>query len=257
MKDPYDTRDSAPRAGSPLWIHMALVVFTGAGALAWAVGQTGAGSVHGLVRSPVFWEIAALTVAGEMRPIVTPGRPARDAPVISLTFSFTALLFWGFGVAALLRVLSTVIAGVAQHRAPHRIAFNAAQLTLSLGAAGLVLMAGGLHPSPAAPGAPTGRELPYLAAAAAAYFVLSYLLVSIAVALHSRTSYPRTVRTSLPYQAFVNFVLLSAAPLVAIAVSRSPRLLRLFLLPQRPADRDRDQRRGGQQHEVHERLVGQ
>jgi hypothetical protein len=56
--------------------------------------------------------------------------------VISLAFSFAALLFWGFGVAALLRVLSTVFTGVAQHRAPHRIAFNAAQFTLSLGAAG-------------------------------------------------------------------------------------------------------------------------
>jgi len=231
MTDPNDTRDAAPRAGSPLWTHMALVIFTGALALAWGVGQLGAGSVHDLMRSPVFWEIAALTVVGEMRPIITPGRPGSDAPVISLAFSFAALLFWGFGVAALLRVLSTVFTGVAQHRAPHRIAFNAAQFTLSLGAAGLVLWAGGLHPSAAAPGAPTGRALPYLAAAAAAYFVVNYLLVSIAVALHSRTSYPRTLRTSLPYQAFVNFVLLSAAPLVAIAVSRSPLLLILFLLP--------------------------
>jgi len=231
MKDPNDTRDVAPRAGSPLWTHMVLVIFIGALALAWAVGQLGADSVHDLMRSPGFWEIAALTVVGEMRPIVTPGRPGSDAPVISLAFSFAALLFWGFAVAALLRVLSTVFTGVALHRAPHRIAFNAAQFTLSLGAAGLVLWAGGLHPAPAAPGAPTGEALPYLAAAAAAYFVVNYLLVSIAVALHSRTSYPRTLRTSLPYQAFVNFVLLSAAPLVAVAVSRSPLLLILFLLP--------------------------
>jgi diguanylate cyclase (GGDEF)-like protein len=231
MKDPNDTRDTGPKVGSPLWIHMALVIFMGTLAVGLAVTGLGLAGVHHLSKTPAFWEVAALIVVGEMRPIITPGRSGTDSPVVSLAFSFAALLFWGFGVAALLRVLSIVFTGVAQRRAPHRIAFNAAQTALSLGAAGLVLWSAGLHPAPDQPGLPGGRTLPGVALAAVAYFAVNYLLVSVAVALHSRTPWTRMLRTSLAYQAFANFVLLSAAPLVVVVVSRSPLLLILFLLP--------------------------
>ena len=42
---------------------------------------------------------------------------------------------------------------------------------------------------------------------------------------------PATLRAALPYQAFVNLVLLSAAPLVAVVMGRSALLVLLFLLP--------------------------
>jgi diguanylate cyclase (GGDEF)-like protein len=231
MKDPNDTRDIGPRAGSPLWIHMIGVTGAGVVVLAWAVSQLGLSGLSHLAHDPRFWVIAALIVVGEVRPIATPGRSGPDAPVISLAFSFAALLFWGFPAAALLRVISTALVGAAKRKAPHRIAFNAAQFTLDLGAAGLVIAASRLHPVPGDPWLPNGQGLPSVALAAVAYFVVNFLLVGTAVALHARTPYFRTLWANLPYQAFANFVLLSAAPLIAVVLSRSPMLLVLFLLP--------------------------
>jgi diguanylate cyclase (GGDEF)-like protein len=231
MKDPNDTRDIGPRPGSPLWIHLTGVTGAGVVVLAWAVSQLGLAGLNSLAHDPRFWVIAALVVIGEVRPIATPGRSGTDAAVVSVAFSFAALLFWGFPVAALLRVLSTTLVGVAKRTAPHRIAFNACQLTLSLGAAGVVIAAARLHPAPGDPWLPDARGLPSVALAAIAYFVVNFLLVGTAVALHERAPYFRTLRANLPYQAFANFVLLSAAPLIAVVVSRSPMLLVLFLLP--------------------------
>jgi diguanylate cyclase (GGDEF)-like protein len=231
MKDPNDTRDIGPRAGSPLWIHMTGVTGAGVVVFAWAISRLGMAGLDRLAHSPGFWVIAALVVVGEVRPIVTPGKSGPDAPVVSLAFGFAALLFWGFPVAALLRVVSTALVGAAKRRAPHRIAFNGAQFTLGLGAAGLALALAGVHPSPGRPWLPSGAGLPQVALAAIAYFAVNFMLVGTAVALHSRAPYFRTLRANLPYQAFANFVLLSAAPLIAVVVSRSPLLLVLFLLP--------------------------
>jgi diguanylate cyclase (GGDEF)-like protein len=236
MKDPNDTRDIGPRVGSPLWLHMTLVTVAGGLLLGWALTRLGLAGLGQLAGNPRFWVIAVLVVVGEVRPIVTPGRAGPDAPVVSLAVSFAALLCWGFPVAALLRVTSTTLVGVAQRKAPqrkapHRIAFNAAQFVLSLGAAGLALDVAGVHPAPGHPWLPNGAGLPAVALAAIAYFTVSFLLVSAAVALHSRVPYGRTLRAWLPYQAFASFVLLSVAPLIVVAVSRSPLLLAAFLLP--------------------------
>jgi diguanylate cyclase (GGDEF)-like protein len=231
MKDPNDTRDVGPRVGSPLWIHLTAVSAAGAVVLGWALTQLGSTGLDALAHNPRFWVIAGLVVVGEVRPIMTPGKTGPDAPVVALAFSFAALLFWGFPVAALLRVISTTLVGAAQRKAPQRIVFNAAQFTLSLGAAGLALSADGLHPTPSHAWLPGGAGLPGVALAAIAFFAVNFLLVGRAIALHARAPYLRTFRSLLPYQAFANFVLLSAAPLIVVVVSRSPLLLVLLLLP--------------------------
>jgi diguanylate cyclase (GGDEF)-like protein len=231
MKDPNDTRDVGPRVGSPLWIHLTAVSAAGAVVLGWALTRLGSTGLDALAHNPRFWVIAGLVVVGEVRPIMTPGKTGPDAPVVALAFSFAALLFWGFPVAALLRVISTTLVGAAQRKAPQRIVFNAAQFTLSLGAAGLALSADGLHPTPSHAWLPGGAGLPGVALAAIAFFAVNFLLVGRAIALHARAPYLRTFRSLLPYQAFANFVLLSAAPLIVVVVSRSPLLLVLLLLP--------------------------
>ena len=43
---------------------------------------------------------------------------------------------WGFPIAVLLRGISVIVGGIAQRHTPQRVAFNVAQLALSL-AAGL------------------------------------------------------------------------------------------------------------------------
>ncbi|MGD0374337.1 MAG: EAL domain-containing protein [Streptosporangiaceae bacterium] len=230
MKDPNDTRNIGPRIGSPLWIY--LTVVTAAGLLVIAAGFRHLNGLPELARHPIFWLVAALIVIGEMRPIVTPGRSNTEAPVASLTFSFAALLFWGFGVALVLRATATLAVGLAQRKAVHRSAFNAAQVTLSMAAAGLVLAVTGIHPTSARPWILAGGQLPAVALAACAYFAVNFLVVSVAIALHSRARIAATLRAALPYQAFVNLVLLSAGPLVAVVMgTRSAPLVLLFALP--------------------------
>ena len=231
MRDPNDPRDTSPRIGSPLWIYLTAVTGAGCAVLALAMVSLAATGLPTLLSQPLLPAIAALSVAGELRPIVTPGKSRPDSGDASLTFCFAALLYWGFPVAALVRLVTSVIAGVIGRGAVFRTAFNTAQYTLSLCAAWLVLRAAGINPQPLSPWEPAGRELGALGLAALAYFVVNFVLVCVAVALHSRVSILATLRKELPYQAFVNLVLLSAAPLVVVVMGRSVLLVLLFLLP--------------------------
>jgi diguanylate cyclase (GGDEF)-like protein len=231
MRDPNDPRDTGPRIGTPLWLYLTAVTVAGAAALALAAVSPANAGLTALLRQPLLPAIAALAVIGELRPIVTPGKSRPDSADASLMFCFAALLYWGFPVAALVRLVTSVVTAVVGRRPVFRTAFNAAQYTLSLGAAWLVLLAAGIHPRPLAPWTPTGRELGAVGLAAVAYFLVNFFLVSVAVAVHSRAPIPATLRKELPYQAFVNLVLLSAAPLVVVVMGRSVLLVLLFLLP--------------------------
>ena len=193
-------------------------------------GLAGPG-ISGLLKQPLLWVIAALALLGELKRIVTPGKSGPDAGAVSVTFCFAALLYWGFPVAAVLRAITTLVVALCARRAPFRALFNVAQLTLSLAAAAAVLAIAHVHPAPARPWVPAGSQLGAVGLAAAAYFACNFVLVGVAVALHARTPLLATLRRALPYQAFVTLALLSAAPLVVVAMNRSVLLLLLFLLP--------------------------
>jgi diguanylate cyclase (GGDEF)-like protein len=231
MRDPNDPRDNGPRIGSPLWIFLTSVTGAGGAVLAVALAGLRAAGLATLVRQPLLPAIAVLCVIGELRPIVTPGKTRQVFGDASLTFTFAALLYWGFPVAALVRLMAGLVSAVIRRRALLRTAFNTAQLTLSLGAAWLVLLAAGIHPRPLSPWEPSGRQLGAIGLAACAYFAVNFLLVGVAVAVHERAPVAMTLRRLLPYQAFVSLVLLSAAPLVVVIMDRSVLLVLLFLLP--------------------------
>ena len=200
MKDRNDPRGVRPRLGSPLGVYLASVTAAGLAALVAAVASVPVAGLLHLLAEPLFWAVAGLALLAEIRPIVAPGKTRPDYGTAALTFCFAAFLYWGFAVGALLRAATILVAALVARRAVFRAMFNVAQLTLSLGAAGLVLSAAGTHPQPLAPWLPQGEELLDVAAAALAYFA-------------------------------VNLVLLSAAPLVAVVMGRSVLLVLLFLLP--------------------------
>jgi len=230
MKDPTDTRDIGPRVGSPLWIHMTLVIVVGTAVFALSVARMM--HVSRLIGQPLFWVVAGLMVLGEIWPIVTPGRTTLEAPVASVTFSFAAMLTWGVSVAVLLRATTTMLILLGRGKAPHRAAFNAAVATLSLAAGGLVLHAFRGKISPRHPWVPTSGTIWQILLGAVATFAVSYMLVTLAVALHSREPLGKTLVKTLPYQAFINLVLLATAPLVAIVmVHKSAVLVLLFVFP--------------------------
>ena len=213
-----------------------MVTAAGLGALVLVIrGLSGPG-----LSAPAWWAWPGTHCSGssprspwwaKLRPIVTPGEAASDAGNAALTFCFAALLFWGLPVAVLLRAITTIIVALSGRQALFRAAFNVAQFTLSLCAAAAVLSLGGVHPPPLRPRVPAGAALGTIALAAAAYFAVNFVCVGVAVALHARAPVRVMLRKALPYQAFVNFTLLSTAPLVAVVMSRSVLLVLLFLLP--------------------------
>jgi diguanylate cyclase (GGDEF)-like protein len=233
MRDPTDTRDIGPRVGSPLWIHMTSVTLVGAAVFVLALARM----LHldPLLRHPLFWVLAAMVVVGETWPIITPGRSSTEAPVASVTFAFAALIAFGLPVAVLLRAVSTIVTFLGKRKALHRAAFNAAAATLGLAAAGTVFYSLGYR-------LPTdqghyirlvrGSDLGIILLGALACFALSYLLITVAIALHAREPVLATLAKLLPYDGVVSLVLYATAPLVAVVIGTgSALLLLLFAFP--------------------------
>ncbi|HEX7994645.1 MAG TPA: EAL domain-containing protein [Streptosporangiaceae bacterium] len=233
MKNPEDTRDVVPRFGSPPWIYIVIVSLAGAAVLAAAIAHLPAPSsdkVKALVQDPMFWVVAAMILVAEIWPLATPGRRGSDSPAISRTITLAVLLFWGLPIADLLRVAAIVLVGLARH-SPHRVAFNAAQVSLSMGAAELVLHAHGIRTGHALLIQDPGT-LVTLLLAGLAYFIVNFFLVMGAIALLTRTSLKSVVRAKLPFQAAVHLVLFSTALLVVLAMQTgSPFIVALLAFP--------------------------
>ena len=231
MRERNDSREVRPRIGSPLWTYLSVITAAGAAALGVAVWWLAGRGLPRLIDQPLVWVIAALALVGELRPIVTPGKWGKESSDASLVFCFAALLYWGFPVAALIGSAIRLAGAVVVRRAPLRAAFGAAQYTFSLMAAGLVLALAGIRPRPLAPWMPGGGGLLAVALAGLAYFAVNFLLVRVAVAMHTRVSVAAVLRRDVPSQAFGSLVLLAAAPLVVVVMARSVLLVLLFLLP--------------------------
>jgi diguanylate cyclase (GGDEF)-like protein len=231
MKDLTDTRDIGPRVGSPLWNHLTGVII--AGAVVFGVAVWHLSGLTALTAHPLFWVLAAMVLLGDLWPIVTPGRSNMEAPLASVTFCFGALIAWGLPVAVLLRGTSALVTLLARRKAPHRAAFNAAAATLGMAAGGgtLYVLCGRLA-SPTHPWSPHNSAVWRLLLAGAACFAVSYVLISIAIALHAREPVLPALARALPYEAIVNLVLFATAPLVAVVIStKSPLLMLLFIFP--------------------------
>jgi diguanylate cyclase (GGDEF)-like protein len=230
MRNPSDTRNIGPRVGSPLWIHLSAITLAGAVAFALTMAKlTGLASLAG---HPLLWVLAGMIVLGDIWPIVTPGRSSLEAPVASITFSMAALIAWGLPVAVLLRAASTLGVMLVQRKAVHRAAFNAASATLSTVGAWAVLYGLGVRTSPARPWVPVGWDLWRIVLAGLVCFAVNFLIITVAVGLHSRAPVGQTIRRTIRYQAFVNIVLVATSPLVALAIhTNSAEFVLLFAFP--------------------------
>ncbi len=238
MADPSDTRDIAPRIGSPLWTYVTLV--TVAGAVAFVLAMTKLTSLQPLATHPLPWVLVALVIFGDVWPVVTPGRSSMEAPRASITFSFAALIAWG-SVAVLLAATSLTLVLLARRWSPHRVAFNAAVAALSMYTAGRVLAGLGMYRPPlrvnghlvaAHQWVPEGYDIWRILLAGAVCFAVHFVLVGVAVALHSREPIGQKLRSQLPYKAMTSAVLYAVAPLVAVVIYTSSALfLLLFAVP--------------------------
>ncbi|MCA2222994.1 putative bifunctional diguanylate cyclase/phosphodiesterase [Nonomuraea aurantiaca] len=231
MADPTDTRDTGPRAGTPLWAFLAGITVIGSTALAVAMLRLDPAGLAELARTPLFWVLTALAVLGELRPVMVSSATAVGGTYPSTMFTFAVLLHFGLPVAVLMQAVAVVMNGVVTRKAWHRVMFNIAQSTLALTAAAVVLGLFGIVPSPAAPWVPTGADLLAISLAGIAYFAVRAALVSGAVALHERRSITRVLKASLGPQSLVYAALLGLAPLVVVVMTHSPTLVPLFVAP--------------------------
>ncbi|WP_230420625.1 putative bifunctional diguanylate cyclase/phosphodiesterase [Actinomadura soli] len=231
MKDPNNTRNTAPRRGSPLWIYFVVVILLGVAAGAAAFSGLTGDDLDALAGTPVFWILGCFIIFGELRPIITPGSTENNGATTSTTFSFAALLYAGLPIAAALQAAAVITCGIFRGRTPHRIAFNVSQYTLSLAAAQLVLALFGDLATPTDLWVPGGADLPAIALAGAVYFICNDTLVGSAVALHERVSLVKALRWDLGYQVLVHLALLGLAPLMVIAMDRSAAFVPLIVLP--------------------------
>ena len=230
MKDPNSNRDIGPRIGTPLWLYMLVTTVAGAGLLVLANKELGPHRLLELAGEPLLWVLLILIVVGELRPVPVTDQPPGNGVTTALPFTFALVITYGLPVGALLQVAATAVAGTARSHAPHRIAFNAAQYTLSLGVADAVLRLS--HPvSGPDPWVPTGIELPAVVLAGVAYFMVNRILVLCAVAMHERVPLNQVMFKGIGQQAFVNAVMIGLAPLVAVSMAHSVLYVPLFALP--------------------------
>ncbi len=230
MKDANDTRNIGPRFGSPLWLYMTAVSVAGSAVLVVAFFQLG--DLHGHLSLPMFWVVSGMILAGEIWRIATPGRGSADSLAAARSITFGAMLFWGFPLAVLIRAAAIIVGGIAQRHTPYRVAFNAAQLSLSLGAAKLAIFALGVHASITHPWHPRDHGSWLVIFAAVAYFIVNYSLVAIAVSLRTRSPIKSVVQANLRYQAAASVVLFATAPLITVAMeTHEPIMVALFAFP--------------------------
>jgi diguanylate cyclase (GGDEF)-like protein len=215
MKDANDARNIAPRIGSPLWIFMTAVLVVGGGGLAIALfNLSRLDHFQELLSDPMFWVVGGMILAGEIWRIDIPGRGPGESAAAARSITVGVLLFWGFPVAMLLRAIAVVVGGVAQRHHPHRVAFNVAQLSLSLGAAELALFAIGASPTQSDPWVPTDGNPYILIPAAIACFIVNIVLANVR------------------YQAAVSVILFATAPLITVAMETGSTLIvALFAVP--------------------------
>ncbi|MGZ4275530.1 MAG: putative bifunctional diguanylate cyclase/phosphodiesterase [Solirubrobacteraceae bacterium] len=172
------------------------------------------------------WLLMAAVVVGELVPIRLGPDEGEVAP--STTFTFALLLHSGLAAAILVQAGASLIADVLDGKRPSRSAFNIAQYSLSLAAAGAMLHLTGILPHHHGfdPG-----DIPAILVAGGLFFLVNTGLVASAVALATGTRLRDNIGGDLITQSATEGILLGLAPLAVLALDFAPMLLPLLALP--------------------------
>ncbi len=224
-----EARDSAP-AIQPraFWRYVAIVTVGGGLVLANAVVS---GARHHLRLDASYGWVVLLLLAAEIRPLVKWDRRDPAGLTTSEAFVFALLLHWGLTPALMAMVGSLVIADVVRRRKPWRTAFNVGQYTLAYAAASLVLIASSVDISDHKHRSIGAHDLPAVALAGLAFFLVNDLLVSGAVGYHERVPLKSVLLDAPAYRLISTAALLCLSPLLVVVAERSSGFLPLLLVP--------------------------
>ena len=215
----------------PPRLRVFAVLTCAAGLLAIVTLLLGA-SVASLRADPLVYALlAAMVLAGELRPIVITRGDVRDEITVSTTFALALTLVGPLWLAVLVLVASVAVQDARARKGPLKLCFNVAQYALTLTGARFVFAT--ITHTPYAYGLPLAlpAELPAALAAGMAFFLVNNLLAGVAAGLALDVPVLEHLRTDLRFQLATSGVLVSFAPVVAAAVHLTPWLLPLLLLP--------------------------
>ena len=173
----------------------------------------------------LFWLLAAMVLAGELLPITIPRHDDVEEFTTSTTFAFALVLAIGTGPAVLTLAAASALADLVHRKVWWKVLFNLGQYAVSIGAAGLVYWS--LGGSSALGLADVGP----LAASAATFFVLNYVLPGVGIALASADPILASLRADAAFQAGAAAPLLALAPVVIIVAERHPAWSATVILP--------------------------
>jgi two-component system, OmpR family, sensor kinase len=214
-------------AGRHRWSALTAYVLavTAAGLLLWAVLAIKGGVRATRDAPPAFWLLVVFLVASQLRTIPLPRLSDLKEITTSTTFAWALLLGWGMAPAALALAVASVVADALHRRAIKKVAFNAAQYTLALGAAGSVFeLLGGGPPF-------TVGQVPAFAAGALVYFVVNWTLVEIVATFAQGARISWRPLAGIRVEILPEAILAAMAPIVAVLAQQSVVLVLLLPLP--------------------------
>ncbi len=224
-----DPRELAPASDSAsFWRYLALVC--GAGAMVF-IAQLFSAIRHHQRWDGSYLAVVILLLVAELRPLVKSDKRDPGGLTTSETFVFALLLHWGLSLALLAMVVAIVVADAVRGRKPWRSAFNLAQYALAYGAASLVLIASSVDVNDHNGRSIGAHDLPAIAAAAVAFFLVNDLLVAGAVARHQRVTFKSVLLDAPGYRIVSTAALLCLSPLLVVVAERSSGFLPLLLVP--------------------------
>ncbi|MBW3606541.1 MAG: bifunctional diguanylate cyclase/phosphodiesterase [Actinobacteria bacterium] len=214
---------------------------------------------HGVV----FGALLALIVLGDLTPLWTARRDRDGLVPVSPVFALAMLLSCGVAPAAVSAAVASLLTGVVRRQPTTAVAFAMAQRVVSVLAAAVALWLVGSAQFGAAVRIDWNTVVPVVLACAA-FIVVSLLVTSLATAFTARDNYgPQAAR---PLQVWLRReltgrgryagLLLSLAPIVALATERHVLLLGLFALPAVAVSRSIAITAGRDHQVLHDDLTG-
>jgi diguanylate cyclase len=170
-----------------------------------------------------------LTVAGELVPITVTRHGQVHELTTSTTFSFAVMLSWGFAPALLAQAAGSLSTDLLRRKPLWKTLFNAAQYTLSLGSAALVL--GVTTNWSAQPAAISDRDLPRIIAAIGVLFVVNNILIGLAMGFASRARLLDHLKGELSLFGATDVMFLLLSPVVIVLADVSYLFVLLILVP--------------------------
>jgi diguanylate cyclase (GGDEF)-like protein len=196
-----------------------------------AVVRWSAFTKHAAAEPWLFISFSLFVVLSELFTITVPHGESEEEITFSTTFAFALLLISGPGAAVMIMAIASAVADAIRRKAALKIAFNVAQVTLSLAISGGVLAIVSDVPRPGMHPHFTSTDIPAIILAALVFFVTNHVLTGVVFALSMGERVLFSLTRDLGLQFSTASALLVLSPIVVITAHFSPLLIPMLIIP--------------------------